>query len=73
MNIEDNNVQAHMDGQTLVLRIDLDRVLYETGKSEMIATSHGWAPLDDNPTYALSLNVIRKKGGKSWRQRGDVR
>lgn len=54
------NIEIKQDGDKLTLEIDLSKPgkLSSSGKSYVIASSHGYQAVDD--TFKLNLNVIRK-------------
>ena len=59
------NVTYSEDGNTLNISVDLskDFGLSKTGKSNTVATTHGFTTLDDGQTI-FSVNVNRKHNGQ---------
>ncbi len=67
------NVKVAVEGDVVTLTFNKNEMLRDTGKSEIIATSNGWAPLADlENRIAINLTVCRKRGGAPWRVRGEV-
>lgn len=58
------NVVYHLQNEILTLTIDLtkDSGPSSSGKSNIIASTHGYATLDPENGIAFNLNVIQKKG-----------
>jgi hypothetical protein len=56
-----NNVKATINGDKLILEIDLSKDLgkSKTGKSDLVASSRGYSAVD-GADVQVSLNVIRK-------------
>lgn len=66
------NVKYRIDGSKLIIEIDKDTVAYETSKSDVVASTGGWQPLDEDPTIAINLTVCKKRGGAPWRKKTGV-
>jgi len=56
-----NNVKMSIKGKILHLEVDLSKTQgpSSTGKTEIIATTRGNAPLPDQPDIMVGLNVYR--------------
>ncbi len=67
------NVKVDVVGDQVTLTFNKNEMLRDTGKSEIIATSNGWAPLAElENKVAINLTVCRKRGGAPWRVRTEV-
>jgi hypothetical protein len=68
------NVTMRLDGDILHIAIDITKKAYDAPKSEMVATTQGWEPLAEvgHPELAVSMNLIRKRGGGVFHRRGGV-
>jgi hypothetical protein len=66
-----DNVKVRVVGSTLTLTVDLgvEGRPSSTGRSVIVATTSGWAPVLESPEHAFQLNIIRKKNGGAWRQK----
>ena len=56
------NVQTKIDGDVLTITVDLskDYGLSKSGKSRIIASTHGAADLAANSDIKLNLNIYKK-------------
>lgn len=66
------NVQVKVEGDLIHFTIDTKQKAYDTAKTEVVASSNGWQPLDEMPQLAVNLVVTRKRGGVPWRQKAVV-
>lgn len=63
----DENIKFKVDGDTLTLEFDLTKDLgaSSSGKSDIIATTHGFKPIPyvsgDGRKVSIGINLIRKK------------
>ena len=59
----EENVSMRVDGSVLVIEIDLSQTLglSSTGKSEIIATTGGNAPVPGHEEVKVGLNVYRPR------------
>ena len=59
-----DNVKLEISGDTLLIEVDLSAVGSESmsGKSHVIASTHGNIPVPDHSDLRLGLNLYRKNG-----------
>jgi ABC-type molybdate transport system ATPase subunit len=70
---ESKNVRLSLDGNTLVIRVDLtkDYGLSGSGKTNIVATSAGFMRVPGREEISVGLNVVRKPDSKHYRQEED--
>ena len=58
------NVEVKVEGQTLVLRVDLSKRFgpSSSGKTTIVASTEGNVKVDSNPGIQFGLNVFTKGG-----------